>query len=106
MFRAEQPANAPARGVEVFSGGADGEGYVCDGGGEGADSSEGDVVEAVVDLAIEKGGSVGESDRRGGIGKDYFVGENDDVVFNAEVSDCLELILGKYFPYRVVTDYC
>lgn len=56
MFRAEEPADAPAGSVEVFAGGADGECYVCDGGGESADSGEGDVVEAIVDLAIEIGG--------------------------------------------------
>lgn len=40
------------------------------------------------------------------IGKDYFVREDDNVVFYAKVSDCLELILGEYFPYGVVTDCC
>lgn len=63
VFRAEEPADPPAGGVEIFAGRADGEGYVCDRGGEGADSSEGDVVEAVVDLAIGNGGSVWESDK-------------------------------------------
>lgn len=84
MFRAEEPADAPAGSVEVFAGGADGECYVCDGGGESADSGEGDVVEAIVDLAIGNWGLVRESDRGGGegeIGKDYFVREDDNVVF-------------------------
>lgn len=84
MFRAEEPADAPAGSVEVFAGGADGECYVCDGGGESADSGEGDVVEAIVDLAIGNWELVRESDRgggEGGIGKDYFVREDDNVVF-------------------------
>lgn len=52
VFWAEEPADPPASGIEVFADGADGEGYICDRGGEGANSSEGDVVKAVVDLAI------------------------------------------------------
>lgn len=64
VFRAEEPADTPTGGVEIFAGRPDGEGYVCDGGGESADSSEGDVVESVVDLAIGKRGLVRESDRK------------------------------------------
>lgn len=84
MFRAEEPADAPASSVEVLAGGADGECYVCDGGGESADSGEGDVVEAIVDLAIGNWGLVCASERgrgEGRIGKDYFVREDDNVVF-------------------------
>lgn len=43
---------------------------------------------------------------KGGIGKDYFVREDDNVVFYAEVPNCLEFILGEYFSYGVVTDSC
>lgn len=68
VFWAEEPADPPAGGVEVFAGGADGEGYVCDRGGEGADSSEGDVVEAVVDLAIANWGQR-QNQTRGGAGR-------------------------------------
>lgn len=104
VFWAEKPADPPASGVEVFAGGADGEGYVCDRRGEGADSSEGDVVEAVVDLTIGNLESVRESElgRKEHVDKHYFVREDDDVIFYAEVPDCLELILGEYFSYRIV----
>ena len=50
MFGADQPADAPAGSVEVFAGGADGEGELGDFRGEGGDAGEGDVVEAVVYL--------------------------------------------------------
>lgn len=65
VFWAEEPADPPAGSIEVFADGADGEGYVCDRGGEGADPSEGDVVQAVVDLAIGNLWLVLGSDKRG-----------------------------------------
>lgn len=67
VFWAEEPADPPAGGVKVFAGGADGEGYACDRGGEGTDSSEGDVVEAVVDLAIANWGQ--RRNRTRGVGE-------------------------------------
>lgn len=109
VFWAEEPADPPAGGIEVFADGADGEGYVCERGGEGADSSEGDVVEAVVDLAIGNLWLVWNQTKGGRgerVGKRYFVRENDNVIFYAEVPDCLELILGEYFSYRVVPVSC
>lgn len=56
---ADQEADAPAGGIEVLAGGADGEGEFGDFRGECADPGEWDVVQAVV----------------------YFVGEDDGVVF-------------------------
>lgn len=50
LFRADQPADAPAGGVEVLPRRTDGEGQVSDFGGQRGDSGEGDVVETVVDL--------------------------------------------------------
>lgn len=53
--------------------------------------------------------SVGNWTKGGGgerVGKHYFVREDDDVIFDAEVADCLELILGEYFSYRVVPVSC
>lgn len=50
VFRPDQPAHAPAGGVEVFARGADGEGQVGDFGAQCGHSREWDVVEAVVDL--------------------------------------------------------
>lgn len=62
--------DAPAGGVEVLAGGPDGEGQALNLGGQGGDPGEGDVEEAVVDL----------------------VGQDDDLVLDAEVADLLELL--------------
>ena len=50
VLGAHEEADAPACGVEVLAGGADGDGSGGEFGGEGRDAGEGDVVEAVIDL--------------------------------------------------------
>lgn len=70
---AHEPAHAPAGGVEVLARRADGDGEVGKLGGQRGDAGEGDVVEAIVDL----------------------VGQDDDVVLDAEVADALELLLAE-----------
>lgn len=65
VFGADEPADAPACGVEVLACGADGEGQFGDFWGESGNAGERDVVKAVVD----------------------FVGEDDDVVFDAQGAD-------------------
>ena len=50
VLGAHEEADAPACGVEVLAGGADGDGSGGEFGGKGRDAGEGDVVEAVVDL--------------------------------------------------------
>lgn len=75
-----QPPDAPARGVEVLARRADGQGQPGDVRRQRGDAGEGDVVEAVVDL----------------------VGEDDDVVFDAQRADGLEFVLGKDLAERVV----
>ena len=50
VLGAHEEADAPARGVEVLAGGADGDGSGGEFGGEGRDAGEGDVVETVVNL--------------------------------------------------------
>lgn len=67
---AQEPAHSPAGGVEVLAGRADGDGETLDFGGESGDPGERDVEEAVVD----------------------FVGEDDYLVLDAEVTDLLELL--------------
>lgn len=72
--------DAPAGGVKVLAGGTDSE---CDFfylGGEGGDAGEGDVVEAVVD----------------------FVGEDDDLVLDANVGNLLQLLAGVNLADGVV----
>jgi len=77
---AHQPADAPAGGVKVLAGGADGDGDLFDFRGQGGDAGEVDVVEAVVD----------------------FVGQDDDLVLYAEVGDLLEFGFGVDFADGVV----
>ena len=77
---ADQPADAPARGVEVLAAGPDGEGAGGDFRGEGPDAGEGGVVESVVDL----------------------VREDEDVVFDGQVADGLEFFAGEDFADGVV----
>lgn len=55
----------------------------------------------MVSVGIGQRGEGGEH-----VGKQYFVREDDDVIFYAEVPDCLELILGEYFSYWVVPVFC
>ena len=50
VLGAHEEADAPACGIEVLAGGADGDRSGGEFGGEGRDAGEGDVVEAVVDL--------------------------------------------------------
>lgn len=50
MLRPNQPADAPASGVEVLACGANREGQIGDFGGQAANASKGNVIEAVVDL--------------------------------------------------------
>ena len=64
---ADEPAYSPAGGVKVLARGADGESELLDLGREGRDAREGDVEEPVVD----------------------FIGEDDDLVLDAEVADTL-----------------
>lgn len=45
-----QPADAPARGIEVFARGANREGQTGNFGGQAANAGKGNVIEAVVDL--------------------------------------------------------
>lgn len=64
-----QVADAPPGAVEVLARGADGEGALGEGGGEGGNAGEGGERKAVIDL----------------------VGENEDVIFDAEIANGLEL---------------
>ena len=80
VFGADEPADAPACCVEVFACGADGEGQGSDFGGESGDAGEGDVVKAVVD----------------------FVGEDENVVLDAEAADGFEFGFGEDFADGVV----
>ena len=67
IFFADRVADAPSRGVEGFADGADADGLAGDGGVDGRCSGHGwGVVEVLVD----------------------FVGEDDEVFFDAEVADC------------------
>jgi len=74
--------DAPAGGVKVLAGGTDGEGDLFYLGGQSSDAGEGDVVEAVVD----------------------FVGEDDDLVFDADVGNLLQLLTGVDLADRVVLE--
>lgn len=78
--RTNEPADAPAGTVEILTRGADCERTSGYGGGESSHAGEGGIGEAVVD----------------------FVGEDEDVVFYAEVADGLELGFGEYFTDGVV----
>src|SRR6187551_1130363 len=72
--------DAPAGGVKVLAGRTDGEGDLLHLGGQSSDAGEGDVVEAVVD----------------------FVGEDDDLVLDADVGNLLQLLTGVDLADRVV----
>ena len=72
VLGAHEPADAPAGGVEVLAGGADGDGEALDLGRERGDAGKGHVVQAVVDL----------------------VRQDDDLVLDAQVPDLLQLLLG------------
>lgn len=50
MFRPNQPANAPACGVEVLASGANRKGQIGDFGGQVANAGKRDVIEPVIDL--------------------------------------------------------
>jgi len=77
----DQPANAPARAVEVLARRADGDGEFFDLGGERGDPCERRVEESVV----------------------HFVAEDYDVVLYAERADAFELRAAEDFADRVVT---
>lgn len=78
--RAHEPADTPSGSVEVLARGADGDGEALNLGGERGDSRKGNVVQAVVDL----------------------VGENDDLVLDAQVANLLKLLLGEDLADGVV----
>lgn len=80
VCRAGEVPNTPASTVEVLSCGANRESPSGDFRGEGGDAGERGVREAVVD----------------------FVGEDEDVVFYAEVADGLEFGFGKDFADGVM----
>lgn len=92
MLRPNQPADAPARGIKILACGANCESQIGNFGGQAANAGKGDVVEAVVNLGSDfsweaLGVHLGRS---GEIS--YLVGEDNYVIFNADISNSLQLL--------------
>lgn len=83
MRLSDQPTDTPSGAVKVLSGGTNGESKVLNLGGQGGDTGKGTVVETVV----------------------YFVGEDDNVVLDTELTDCSELLFAENLSDRVVTGF-
>lgn len=75
-------ADAPARGVEGFADGVHGDGLRCICGGEAGEANE---FRAVGEVLVD------------------FVGENDEVVFDGDVTDGGQFVGGEDFSERVVS---
>lgn len=81
MLGSNQVSDTPAGGIECLTGGSHGQSALVELWRQSGDSSEGDVVETVV----------------------YFVGKNDKVVLNTELTNTFEFSLREDLPNRVVT---
>lgn len=81
MLGTDEVSYSPASGVEGLAGRADGESALVELRRQGSDSGERDVVEAVVD----------------------FVGEDDQVVLHADLSNALQLSAREDLANGVVT---
>jgi phage/plasmid-associated DNA primase len=79
----DQPTDTPSGAVEVLSGGTNGESKVLNLGGQGGDTGKGTVVETVV----------------------YFVGEDDDVILDTELTNRSEFLFTENLSDRVVTGF-
>lgn len=80
MLWSDQVADSPTGGVEELARAADGESQLCDLGTQRRDARERHVVQAVVD----------------------FVGEDEDVVLDAQVANGLQFVAAEHFAHRVV----
>lgn len=80
VLRTDQPSNAPTGAVKVLASRANSEGQVGNFRRQGSHASEGRVVETIVDL----------------------IAQDDDVVFDAQVTDCLQLLSCKDLANGVV----
>lgn len=96
---AHEISDAPAGAVEVLAGRPDGDGLGGDFGGEGGHAGERGIGEAVVNLRtsdkLHRSCRMSEEVM-------YLVGEDEDIVFDAKVGDCLKLGFGKDLAYRIV----
>lgn len=106
MLRPNQPADAPASGVEVLACGANREGQIGDFGGQAAYAGKGNVIEAVVDLVgrfswKSQGILLGKSREIA-----YLIREYNYIVFDADVSNGLQLVFRKYFSNRIMAATC
>jgi hypothetical protein len=70
MFGANEIPNTPAGGIEGLAGGADSQSTLVQFGGQGSNSCERDIKEAVVDL----------------------IGQDDQVVLHAQLANALQLL--------------
>lgn len=92
MLRPNQPADAPACGVKVLARGANRECQIGDFGGQAANAGKGNVIEPVVDLT--RGFSwedLGVRPRKS-MEIAYLVRENNYIVFDADISNSLQLL--------------
>lgn len=80
VLRTNQVAHSPPRCVEQLARGADRQGQFGDLRRQCSDASEWHIVECIID----------------------FIGEDDDVVLDAEISNCLQLLLVEHLAHRIV----